>query len=84
VLDEPNSNLDEAGELALVQAISAIKAAGSTVVLITHRPNVLAVVDYILVLKDGTQQAFGSRDQVLKALMSGPRPAAVKETGEDA
>jgi ATP-binding cassette subfamily C exporter for protease/lipase len=54
------------------------------VVLITHRPNVLAVVDYILVLKDGTQQAFGSRDQVLKALMPGPRPAAVKETGEDA
>jgi ATP-binding cassette subfamily C exporter for protease/lipase len=84
VLDEPNSNLDEAGELALVQAIGVLKAAGSTVVLITHRPNVLAVVDHILVLKDGTQQAFGPRDRVLKALMPGPRPTAVREASKDA
>ena len=84
VLDEPNSNLDEAGELALVQAINALKSSGSTVVLITHRPTVLAVVDHILVLKDGIQQAFGPRDRVLKALMPGPRPATVKEAGEDA
>ncbi|MGN8342795.1 type I secretion system permease/ATPase [Pseudomonas sp. SMV71] len=84
VLDEPNSNLDEAGELALVQAINALKAAGSTVVLITHRPSVLAVVDHILVLKDGTQQAFGPRDRVLKALMPGPRPTAVREASKDA
>jgi len=54
------------------------------VVLITHRPSVLAVVDHILVLKDGTQQAFGPRDRVLKALIAAPRPAAVKEAGEDA
>ncbi len=80
----PNSNLDEAGELALVQAIVRSRRPGSTVVLITHRPNVLAVVDHILVLKDGTQQAFGPRDRVLKALIAGPRPAAVKEAGEDA
>ncbi|UCP11082.1 type I secretion system permease/ATPase [Pseudomonas sp. MM213] len=84
VLDEPNSNLDEAGEVALVQAINALKATGSTVVLITHRPNVLAVVDHILVLKDGTQHAFGPRDRLLKALRPGPRPAAVREAGGDA
>lgn len=84
VLDEPNSNLDDAGELALVQAIRALKLAGSTVVLITHRPSVLAVVDQILLLKDGTQQGFGPRDRVLKALMPGPKPATVREAGKDA
>lgn len=77
VLDEPNSNLDEAGELALIQAVKALKAAGSTVILITHRPSILAVVDHILLLKDGTQQAFGPRDRVLKALMPAEKPAAV-------
>jgi ATP-binding cassette subfamily C exporter for protease/lipase len=67
-LDEPNSNLDEAGEQALLAAIRSLKAAGSTVILVTHRSNVLAVVDKILLLKDGMQQLYGSRDQVLKAL----------------
>jgi ATP-binding cassette subfamily C exporter for protease/lipase len=84
VLDEPNSNLDEAGELALIQAISTLKAAGSTVVLITHRPSVLAVADYILLLKDGTQQAFGPRDAVLKALMPPAKAPAVREAGNNA
>ncbi|UUY09020.1 type I secretion system permease/ATPase [Pseudomonas sp. J452] len=69
VLDEPNSNLDDAGEAALVSAIDALRSNGSTVVLITHRPNVLAVVDKLLVLQDGTQKLFGPRDQVLKALL---------------
>ncbi|WP_434681447.1 type I secretion system permease/ATPase [Pseudomonas sp. R1-18] len=83
VLDEPNSNLDEAGELALIQGISTLKAAGSTVVLITHRPSVLAVADYILLLKDGTQQAFGPRDTVLKALMPAAKAPAVREAGSN-
>lgn len=68
VLDEPNSNLDDAGESALVAAIGALRSNGSSVVLVTHRPNVLAVVDKLLVLQDGTQKMFGPRDQVLKAL----------------
>lgn len=84
VLDEPNSNLDEAGESALNGAITALKAAGCTVVLITHRPAILAVVDHILVLKDGGQQAFGPRDAMLKTLMPGRRPGQVKVAGEDA
>ena len=67
-LDEPNSNLDEAGELALLAAIRSLKAAGSTVVLVTHRSNVLAVVDKMLLLKEGRQHLYGSREQVLKAL----------------
>ena len=50
-------------------AIDALRKHGSTVVLVTHRPNVLAVVDKLLVLQDGTQKMFGPRDQVLKALL---------------
>lgn len=76
VLDEPNSNLDDAGEAALVAAIDALRKHGSTVVLVTHRPNVLAVVDKLLVLQDGTQKMFGPRDQVLKALFPSSTPAS--------
>ena len=74
VLDEPNSNLDDAGEAALVAAIAALRNNGSTVVLVTHRPNVLAVVDKLLVLQDGTQKMFGPRDHVLKALFPAQAP----------
>lgn len=82
VLDEPNSNLDEAGEAALVTAVKALKAAGSTVVLVTHRPNVLGVVDKLLILKEGRVQMFGPRDQVLKALMPPPKPVeTVRQQG---
>lgn len=76
VLDEPNSNLDDAGEAALIAAIDALRQRGSTVVLVTHRPNVLAVVDKLLVLQDGTQKLFGQRDQVLKALLPGTAPTS--------
>lgn len=75
VLDEPNSNLDEAGEAALVRAVGTLKAAGSTVVLVTHRPSILGVVDKLLFLKEGVQQLFGPRDQVLKALTPPSTPA---------
>ncbi len=68
VLDEPNSSLDEAGDAALAQAIRALKARGTTFVVMTHRTSVLAVTDQMLVLRDGSQQAFGPRDQVLAAL----------------
>jgi ATP-binding cassette subfamily C exporter for protease/lipase len=68
VLDEPNSSLDEAGEYALVQTLAQLKAQGTTVVLITHRTNVLSAVDRLLVLRDGQTQAYGPRDEVLAAL----------------
>jgi len=80
VLDEPNSNLDEAGEAALVRAVNTLKTAGSTVVLVTHRPSILGVVDKLLFLKEGAQQLFGPRDQVLKALM--PPAAVVNKTAD--
>lgn len=76
VLDEPNSNLDDQGELALVETIKRLKEKGSTVVMITHRLGALAVVDKILVMHEGTAKLFGPRDQVLAALM--PNNAQVR------
>ena len=68
VLDEANSSLDEEGDAALARAITAAKARGTTFVIMTHRTSVLSVVDKMLVLRDGQQQAFGARDDVLAAL----------------
>ncbi|MBE9610551.1 type I secretion system permease/ATPase [Chitinilyticum litopenaei] len=68
VLDEPNSNLDELGEKALVAALLAAKQKGSSIVVITHRTSVLPAVDNLLVLAEGTQRIFGPRDQVLAKL----------------
>lgn len=76
VLDEPNSSLDEAGDAALLQAIAQMKARGTTFVVMTHRVSVLGVADKMLVLRDGTQQGFGPRDQVLAALQQANQPAA--------
>jgi ATP-binding cassette, subfamily C, bacterial len=77
VLDEPNSNLDSAGEEALLRAIQGLKARGKTAILITHKVNVLAVADKILVMANGQVQSFGPRDEILARLL-GPRvvPAA--------
>jgi PrtD family type I secretion system ABC transporter len=74
VLDEPNSNLDNEGERALVRAIASVRQRGGIVVVIAHRPALLAVVDYMLVLNEGRQQAFGKTDVVLPLLA--PKPAA--------
>ncbi len=76
VLDEPNSNLDDAGERALVQAVLNFKNMGTTVVLITHRPGILGVTDKILLLVEGQVRAFGLRDDVLRALQNQQAPAA--------
>lgn len=72
VLDEPNSNLDDTGEKELVEALKRIKAAGTTIIVITHRTMVLQCVDKILVMKEGAAVNFGPRDQVLSALMGPP------------
>jgi ATP-binding cassette subfamily C exporter for protease/lipase len=68
VLDEPNSSLDEAGDTALANAIATLKQIGTTFVVMTHRTSVLGVADKMLILRDGAQQAFGPRDEVLAAL----------------
>lgn len=75
VLDEPNANLDNEGEAALMQAIREAKLRGAIVIMIAHRAGALAVCDKVLVLRDGVQQLFGPRDEVLRKLMP-PPPAA--------
>jgi ATP-binding cassette subfamily C exporter for protease/lipase len=77
VLDEPNSSLDEAGDLALANAIAALKQLGTTFVVMTHRTSVLGVADKMLIMRDGAQQAFGPRDEVLVALQKAQQPASV-------
>jgi ATP-binding cassette subfamily C protein len=59
VLDEPNSNLDHDGEQALMRAIAEAKRAGTTVIVVTHRPAAIEIVDKVLVLKGGTVDSFG-------------------------
>ena len=68
VLDEPNSNLDEAGEKMLAEALQKLRQSRATVFVITHRPGVLAQVDKLLVLNHGELSLFGPRDQVLARL----------------
>ncbi|WP_293868072.1 type I secretion system permease/ATPase [uncultured Alsobacter sp.] len=74
VLDEPNSNLDTAGEQALARAMARAKQRGTTVVAITQRPALLNSVDKIMILNNGSVQAFGPRADVLP-ILSGTRPA---------
>ncbi|SFL93178.1 type I secretion system permease/ATPase [Methylorubrum salsuginis] len=69
VLDEPNSNLDTLGEMALGRALARAKQRGTTVVAITQRPALLRSVDKILILKDGAVQAIGPRDDIIPLLM---------------
>lgn len=69
VLDEPNSNLDVLGEVALARAFERAKARGMTVVAITQRPALLRSVDKIMMIKDGAVQAIGARDEILPMIV---------------
>ena len=77
VLDEPNANLDDAGDAALMTALLAAKEDKRTVFVMTHRLNILRIADAIMILADGGIQGFGPPEKVLKAL-PGARPQAVK------
>jgi len=68
VLDEPNSNLDEVGEAALVKAVLELRAKGKTVVLITHRQAALNATTKLLLMRDGQVAAFGPTQKVLEAI----------------
>ena len=65
ILDEPNSNLDGEGEMALVDAVQQAKARGAIVILIAHRPSVMAVADKMLVLENGGVSHFGARSDIM-------------------
>ena len=72
VLDEPNSNLDNEGDLALNKAILGVRARGGVVVVVAHRPIGIESVDLVLVMKDGRVQAFGPKDAVLGHVLQRP------------
>lgn len=74
VLDEPNSNLDAAGDAALMHAVAGARTRGAIVVVVAHRPSGLVGCDQVLVLGDGQVQAFGPRDEVLRTVLQ-PAPA---------
>lgn len=69
VLDEPNSNLDAAGEAALANALLKMREKGSIVLLVAHRPRALAAVSQVLCLKDGRVAALGPKEDVMKATL---------------
>ncbi len=71
VLDEPNSNLDQDGEKALEAALLHVKANGSTLVMISHRQNILSMADYVMVIVGGVippQDFDALRDAGAKAI----------------
>jgi len=68
VLDEPNANLDDAGERSLLEAVVNLRNSGKTVILITHRPNVLGAADLLVVMQGGRIVHCGPRDEVLAAM----------------
>ncbi len=68
ILDEPNSNLDGAGEIALAQAMSGLRSMGVTSIVVTHRPSLIAHVDKVLVLAAGRIQQFGPAGEVMKEM----------------
>jgi ATP-binding cassette subfamily C protein len=69
VLDEPNSNLDNEGSVALNAAIRAVKAEGGAVMIMAHRPAAIQECDMLLVIDNGQRTAFGPRDQVLREMV---------------
>jgi ABC-type protease/lipase transport system fused ATPase/permease subunit len=70
VLDEPDANLDTAGEAALLAAIAEMKLRGTTVIVVSHNPALMAAVDRILVLKNGALEMFGPAAAVLARMKS--------------
>jgi ATP-binding cassette subfamily C exporter for protease/lipase len=78
VMDEPNAHLDTQGERALDEVVADLKEAKATAVIVTHRPNVLAVVDKLLVMNDGEVEMIGPREEVVDTLRKKiVRPVAV-------
>jgi len=81
VLDEPNANLDSNGEAALVRAIADVRARGSTVIVIAHRPSAIGALDKLMVLGEGRVAAFGPKDEILSKVLARPVDAAGRPGG---
>jgi ATP-binding cassette subfamily C protein len=79
VLDEPNSNMDGAGEQALLNTIREAKKAGITVIIIAHRMSVMTVADKLLVLREGVVEQFGPRQDIMKAMATHGAPSRMQD-----
>ncbi|SCW70713.1 ATP-binding cassette, subfamily C, exporter for protease/lipase [Rhizobium mongolense subsp. loessense] len=76
VLDEPNANMDEAGDRALIEALTTLKQLQTTVLIVTHRASVLKCADKVLALHGGAVAAFGPREQMVRPVQpTGPAVA---------
>jgi ATP-binding cassette subfamily C protein EexD len=73
ILDEPNSNLDDQGELALIKAINSLKEIDTTVIIITHRPSILQVTNKLAVIKQGMLEAYGNTNEILAKMAEAAR-----------
>ncbi|MCZ2498672.1 type I secretion system permease/ATPase [Xylophilus sp. Kf1] len=80
VLDEPNANLDEVGEQALIATLHRLRERGATVVVTTHRPRLIGIVDRMLVLKGGRQVGFGTPKELFAAVQKVPAMADTQPT----
>ncbi|MDP5084939.1 MAG: type I secretion system permease/ATPase [Yoonia sp.] len=69
VLDEPNSNLDNEGSLALNQAIKSLKSEDKIVFIMAHRPSAIQECDVLLVIENGARRAFGPKDEVMAEMV---------------
>ena len=78
VLDEPNAALDAEGEEALVTALDALKAGGSTIVIVSHKPSVFRSADKMLMLRDGRIEMFGPRGQVMARVVQPAAPRVIE------
>jgi PrtD family type I secretion system ABC transporter len=78
VLDEPNAALDAEGEEALVTALDALKAGGSTIVIVSHKPSVFRSADKMLMLRDGRIEMFGPREQVMARVVQPATPRVIE------
>ena len=70
VLDEPTSNLDSEGEVALTEAIINVRRRGGIVVVVAHRPKALEGVDHVLVVGEGRVQSFGPKDECFRKVLA--------------
>jgi ATP-binding cassette subfamily C exporter for protease/lipase len=84
VLDEPNSNLDDVGEQALLAAVLDLRQRGKTIVMITHRPSAVQVTTKLLLMRDGAVHMFGPTNQVLAALNEAAKKAAEAQAAAQA
>jgi ATP-binding cassette, subfamily C, bacterial EexD len=80
VLDEPNSNLDDLGEQALFQAIRALKQRGATVIVVSHRTNIITELDALMLMAEGTLKALGPKNQVLAEIARAQQAQAANQS----